>query len=158
MKLNSFLPTRPIIIEAFMIHRRGYSYFLLSINHARQRGLSFVPRSRRDTHVSIHNRDCRTSNRSIFETASRRKIRKNYKKDKYREIVVGVTDGQTFVDANQHRVAPITSIIVPSRWFERTMNFLMVIVSDWSCMEQDWKFAINNRRFPSIIFPRLSSS
>lgn len=38
------------------------------------------------------------------------------------------------------------------------MNFLMVIVFDWSCMEQDWKFAINNRRFPPIICPRLSSS
>lgn len=77
---------------------------------------------------SSHGQDVILTSRYIIETAGRRigrssrqrrggkfeKIRKKTK-DKYREIVVGVTDGQTFVDANQHRVAPITSIIVPSR-------------------------------------------
>lgn len=33
------------------------------------------------------------------------------------------------------------------------MDFLMAIVFDWSCMEQDWKFAINNRHFPSNVQP-----
>lgn len=76
---------------------------------------------------SSHGQDVILTSRYIIETTGRRIGRSSRqrrggkfekiikKKDKYREIVVGVTDGQTFVDANQHRVAPITSIIVPSR-------------------------------------------
>ena len=63
---------------------------------------------------------------TILETASRgilekmkNKNRKKRKKEIEREINTGrfvrVTDGRASADAIQHRVAPITSIIVPSR-------------------------------------------
>lgn len=38
---------------------------------------------------------------------------------------VQVTDGLASIDAIQRRVAPITSIMVPSRRFERTMDFFL---------------------------------